>query len=509
METDIRKIIKLYEAGKSIRWISRELDKHRKTVNNYIVQIKELGLTSETLQTKSDKDLNALFEGDKVDVDSKYETFCKFIEVHKEARRKPGYTIFNLYKIYEGRHPDGYGRTQFYDRYSRLIKEEKGSVRIEHKYGEKLFVDYAGKPLHIVDKATGELKDVKVFVGILPASNYTYVEAVADEKKHSFINATDNCLRYIDGVPECIVPDNLKSAVSKASKYEPVINKSFKDLADHYDTVIHPTRVYSPKDKAMVEGMVRIVYQEIYFPIRNMTFFNLEQLNDQIGLFLEKLNDKLMSNKEISRRDMYKEEKEYLKELPVSKFEMWEYRKAKVQKMGYVFLSVQKNYYSIPYRYIGKQVELRYNTSILEVYYRSERIALHKISQAKGYYTTIAEHLCSANQFYLEWSPKYFIEKASKVGNDVEQYVKVLIDQGKYPETAYRQCLGILSLQKTFGEQRLNTACQMAKYHSKKSYTMIKQILENKTDIFWKDRTQEDPTVIPLHKNIRGKNHYS
>ena len=305
-------------------------------------------------------------------------------------------------------------------------------------------------------------------------------------------------------------PPVIMPAETKPQQFQSVIpEKSFKDLADHYDTVIHPTRTYSPKDKAMVEGMVRIVYQEIYFPIYNMTFFTFEQLNEQILILLEKLNDKQLTNRDVSRKDLYEQEKAYLKDLPISKFEKWEYKKAKVQKMGYVYFSVQKNYYSIPYRYIGKQVELRYNTSILEVHYRSERIALHKISQAKGYYTTINEHLCSTNQKYLEWSPEYFISRASKIGGDVEQYITALIDQSQYPETAYRQCLGIMHLQKNFGVQRLNTACKMAVYQRKKSYSMIKQILENEADMIWEESQKEETPIVPLHKNIRGRNHYS
>lgn len=509
MHTDIKNVLKLYECGKSIRWISREVDKHRKTVTFYINRFNELGITYEELSLKTDQQIDALFECEQVGSDPKYDQFCKFINVHKKDMNKPGYTIFNLYKIYKENYLQGYGRSQFYDRYKKLVKQEKGSVRIEHKYGEKLFVDYAGEPLHIVEKTTGELIDVKVFLGVLPASNYTYVEAVSDEKKETFISTTCNCIIYMDGVTQCIVPDNLKSAVSKASKYEPILNKSFKDMADHFDTVINPTRTYSPKDKAMVEGMVQIVYQEIYFYLRNMVFFSLEELNEQIRPLLEKLNNKKLTNRDVSRYDLYMQEKEFLKPLPVEKFEMWEYKKAKIQKMGYVFLSAMKNYYSVPYRYIGKQVELRYNTSVLEVYYRSERIAIHKISQAKGYYTTITEHLCSANQFYLEWSPSFFIDKASKIGKAVEQYVEELINQGKYPETAYRQSLGILALQKAYGSDRLNDACDMALQHLKKSYTMIKQILENGTDIIWKDATTEDPLVIPLHQNIRGKDTYS
>jgi hypothetical protein len=508
MYTDIRKILHLHESGKSIRWISRELDKHRKTVAFYINRFGELQITSEELSQKTDFQIAALFECEQLESDSKHEHFIKFVEVHRVDRNKPGYTILNLFKIYQQSHPDGYGRSQFYDRYSKLVNEEKGSVRIPHKYGDKLFIDFAGKSLSIIDKTTGEIQEAKVFVGILPASNYTYVEAVTNEKKETLISATGNCLEFIDGVPACIVPDNLKSAVSKASKFEPILNKSFKDMADHYDTVINPTRSYSPKDKAMVEGMVRIVYQEIYFPLRNMVFFSLHELNKEIGKYLSILNNKPLSNRTESRHDLYIQEKEYLKPLPKEKYEMWDYKKAKVQKMGYVFLSAIKNYYSVPYRYIGKQIELRYNASILEVYYRSERIATHKISEAKGYYTTITEHLCSANQYYLEWSPSFFIAKASKVGMAVEQYIKELIHQSQYPEVAYRQSLGILSLQKKYGTERLNDACEMAGNHKKRSYTMIKQILENRTDIIWKDAASEVQVVIPLHENIRGKETY-
>ena len=508
MQTDIRKLIKLHEEGKSLRWISRELSIHRKTITGYISFIKSKGLTSTDVSKMTDKDLNILFDADSSIENKKHDEFIKFINAHQKDRYAKGFTIYNLYKIYQEECEDGYGRSQFYEQYKELTTSEKGSVRLHHKYGDKLFVDYAGKRLEIIDKTTGEIKEVKVFVGLLAASNYTYVEAVLDEKKASFINSCANCMEYFDGVPECIVPDNLKSAVSKASKYEPLVNRSFKDFADHYDTVINPTRSYSPKDKALVEGMVRIVYQEIYFAIRNITFFSLAELNRQIRHLLKKLNGKLLSKRELSRTDLYLEERKYLKPLPIQKFEMWEYKKAKVQKMGYVLLSPKKNYYSIPYRYIGKQVELRYNTSVLEVYYKSERIATHKISNNKGHYVTIKEHLCSSNQHYLEWSPEFFIRKASHHGIYIKEYAEALILQSKYPEIAYKQCLGILSLSKKYGSDRLNDACQMALNHTKKSYTMIKNILENETDILWKDSITDEPSIIPIHQNIRGKNNY-
>lgn len=233
MQTDIRKSLKLYESGKSIRWISRELDKHRKTITFYISRFKELNISSYELSQKTDQQIDKLFEEEKAEIDPKLEQFCKFLKAHKLDSNKPGFTILNLFQIYQSNHTDGYGRSQFYDRYKRLEKQERGSLRITHKYGEKLFIDFAGQALHIVDKTTGELKKVKVFVGVLPASHYTYVEAVRDERKESLISATGNCLRYMNGVPQCLIPDNLKSAVSKASKYEPLLNRSFKDLADH------------------------------------------------------------------------------------------------------------------------------------------------------------------------------------------------------------------------------------------------------------------------------------
>jgi transposase len=501
---DIRKIISLHFEGKSKRWIARRLERHRRTISFYIDEVVKTGMNVSTFTSLSDQELNALFSEKAEEKDEKYEHFKAFVKQHEKDRRKPGYTIYNLYKIYGESTDQGYGRSQFYDRYGKLIKQEKGSVRIEHKYGEKLFIDFAGDPLYITDRQTGEVKEVKVFIGILPASNYTYVEATLDEKKKSLIGATCRCLEYLGGVPESIVPDNLKSAVTKAHKYEPIINKTFKDLGAHYDTVMNPTRAYRPKDKAMVEGMVRIVYQEIYFPIRNMVFFTLEQLNEELSKRTKALNRQSLTNREVSRYELFKEEKKYLKTLPGDPFEIWEYKRAKVQKMGYIFFSVKKNYYSVPYRYIGKKVELRYNSSVIEIYYNSERITTHKINDAGGHYTTITDHLSSSNQKYLEWSPDFFIDKASLIGLPTKAYIESLIEQKKYPEMAYKQCLGIMSLAKTFGRGRLNKACQLGMGHNKRSYSMIHEILENGMDLLVVNAEKEETKVIPFHKNIRG-----
>lgn len=504
IEMDIRKIISLHFQGKSKRWIAAHIDRHRKTVSHYIDVVKNQGIEESTFKELSDQEIAILFAEKPEEKDQKYEHFKSFVEQHEKDRSKPGFTIYNLYKIYRESKEDGYGRSQFYDRYNKLVKKEKGSVRLEHKYGEKLYIDFAGDPLYLTDRQTGEVKEVKVYIGILPASNYTYVEATLDEKKRSLIGATCRCLDYLGGVPESIVPDNLKSAVTKAHKYEPIINKTFKDLGEYYNTVMNPTRAYRPKDKAMVEGMVRIVYQEIYFPIRNMVFFTIQQLNEELSKRTEELNSKPLTNRGVSRKELFEEEKKYLKALPNTPFEIWEYKRAKVQKMGYIYFSVKKNYYSVPYRYIGKKVELRYNSSVMEIYYNSGRITTHKIKEAGGYYTTIVDHLCSSNQRYLEWSPEYFIEKASIIGPPTKAYIDSLIEQKKYPEMAYRQCLGIMSLAKTFGSERLNNACQLGMKHNKRSYSMIHEILDNGMDLMMSKVEEEEPKVIPLHKNIRG-----
>jgi len=329
------------------------------------------------------------------------------------------------------------------------------------------------------------------------------------QKQEEFIHGIMNAFEYIGGCPLGVVTDNLKSAVTKAGKYQSTINKSLQAMALHYGTTIDPTRTYHPKDKALVEGAVKICYASIFYEVQKHTYFSLAQLNEAIQDQLSKLNTRKLSNCDDSRSDRYKQEKLHLNPLPRERYEVKQYRKAKVQKMGYVLCNSYKNYYSVPYRYIGKQVELRYDTRTLEIYHQGQRIATHISSQAKGQYVTEPKHLSSNNQAYTKWSPSYFSNLASKHGKYIKTYIDELIEQRPYPEQAYKQVQGILALVKLYSANRVDLACAVASKHPRRAYKMIKEILLNNQDQQAEHSTDtQDDHTIPNHSNLRGSDYY-
>jgi len=362
--------------------------------------------------------------------------------------------------------------------------------------------------LSYVDRETGEQIEVEVFVGILPCSQMTYVEASKSQKRDDFIESMGNCMEYLGGVPQSIIPDNLKSAVSKASKYEPTINKVFKDFAMHYGCVINPTRSYSPQDKALVESAVKLVYQRIFYPINEMTFFSLEDLNLELTKRVEAYNGFLLTTLQVSRRHQFQTlERSYLSSLPSNRYEIKTFKRSTVQKMGYIYISEDRNYYSVPYRYIQKKVEVRYSSTSVEVYYKQDRIAIHRRSFKTGQYITIEQHLSSTHKFYQNWSPEFFEKLARPHGLHVSVYVVKLIEQAQYPEIAYKQCLGILRLGKDYGSSRLNKACLRASTFHRMGYHILKTMLENKAE-GQSDSTTASDVHIPEHENVRGASYF-
>lgn len=346
---------------------------------------------------------------------------------------------------------------------------------------------------------------------VLPNSQYTYVEACYSQKREDFIACCNNALRFYGGVPKAIVSDNLKSAVTRASRYEPVINRSFKDFARHYNCAINPTRTYSPQDKALVENAVHLVYQRIYYPIREMTFFSLEELNKEIRVLLTAYNKLLFKRKEASRLELFQTvEREYLKPLPVESYQIKDYLRAKVQKMGYVYFSPDKSYYSVPYRFIGRQTLIHYTHSSIEVYYNHRRIALHKRNPSKGSYNTNKTHLSSSHNAYMDWSPQYFKTKAAAHGKNVVKCVEHILAKVDYPEIGYKRVMGLLQLHKAYGSDRLDKACERALLAGMASYTRIKNILKNNIDqtSLLYDDPREKQFRIPEHENIRGASAY-
>ena len=504
---DLRQLIRLKQTGESNRYIADLLHVSRNTVNSYVRRIKAFDLGYSELLSLEDASLYDLFPKESEIDDYRYRDLAQYFPDYLEDLKRPGCTKQRLWEEYIARHPDGYMSSQFCYHLNNWLSKGKVTGKLEHKYGEKLFIDFTGKRLEVVDRHTGEIQQVEVFVAILPASQRTFVVACRNQGKKEVVRALSETLSYMEGVPKAIVCDNFKTMVTKSHKYAPKINLTFKDMALHYGCVIDPTRVYSPQDKALVEGAVKLVYQRIFYPLSKQTFFSLEDLNEQIRLLLEKYNNYQFSQRDTTRnQEFVDQEKQYLQTLPNEAYTEREFRKVTVQKMGYVYLSEDKHYYSVPYRYIGKKVWICYSHSAVEIYHNKERICFHKRDYRKGKYTTQSTHLSSTHKAYSSWSLSYFQSKALKIGQSTHDYITRLIDERSYPEVGYKQALGIISLSASYSNDRINTACSYAFGIGTHNYHTIESILKNKTD---QQPLSNSMLNIPQHENIRGVGYYN
>jgi transposase len=504
----VRLIIRLYTEGVSKKTISEKSGCSRNTVKKYIRQFIALGETFEELNKFTNTELEELFKADPPSSKVKLEILKNYFPEMEKALKRKGVTRELLWQKYISEHPDGYRLSQFKEHYCRWRKQSNGIMHIEHKAGDKMFVDYAGERLEILDLDTGELRKVEVFVAILGASQLTYVDATLSQKKEDFIQSCENALHYFGGVPQAIVTDNLKSAVIKSDRYEPTLNEAFRDFTLHYGLSALPAGPYKPRHKALAEGMVKIIYRVIYPVIRKKSFTDLEDLNRDIHMELDRLNNQLMRGRPYSRRMLFEEtEREALQSLPPHYFEIRHKKVATVMKNNHVSLSVDKHYYSVPYEYIGKKVKLFYNQADVEIYYQYEKIASHIRDPRPFRYTTLPEHLASSHRYITDWTPERFIERAGNVGTSTQVYIQKVLDKPQHAEQAYRSCQGILSLANRVGNDRLNNACARADYFGEYSYKTVKTIIERKLD-FTDHSKDDDIKTIPLHNNIRGKRYY-
>ena len=503
----IKQLLLLKSKGRSNRIIGIETGIDRNVVNEYVQKLDSSGLTYSELLKLEEKDLQNLFPSKEPLDDIRYSSLHALFPGFVSELKKRGCTRQHLWNKYKEEHIDHYSYSQFCQLFKDWLGIKKVSGKLTHIAGDKLFIDYAGEKLHIADRETGELIPVEVFVAILPSSHYTYVEASYDQTRESLVKSVGNCLQYLGGVPLSIVPDNLKSAVTKASKYEPVLNKTFRDMGHHYGCVINPTRTYSPQDKALVEGAVKLVYQRIYYAMSKMTFFSLEDLNKQIRILLEQYNSYKLQLTEKSRFKQFVEfEREQLSPLPLHSYQIKHYNRAKVQKMGYIYLSEQKNYYSVPYRYIGKHVEVQHTIDTVEVYYNKERIATHVKSKRKGDYVTIEDHLSSTHKYYQSWSREFFVKKAGEIGINTATYIAKLIDQQSYPEIGFKRSQGIIAFKHKYPIERVEAACMRALNYDLCSFKIIENILKNNADM--EQKIKQVGHNIKPHNNLRNASNY-
>lgn len=378
-------------------------------------------------------------------------------------------------------------------------------MRMEHRAVDKMFIDYTGSKLRIYPHRL-QPREVEVFVAILGCSLLTYVEASDSQSKEDLIAACENALYYYGGVPQAIVPDNLKSAVTKASGYEAIINPEFERFAEHYGLVVLPARVRKPKDKSHVENAVKLTYKDIFTELDGLHCLDLASLNAAIRFCLEKYNNQLLSRRNYSRRSYFEEiEQETLRPLNPVRHQIKKSLMATVDKYGYVRLKEDIHYYSVPHAYIGKKLRIAYTATDVEIYDGYAPVAKHICSRLEFKYTTNPEHLSPKHRALAEWSPEKFMSEAHTIHEDVEHYIRKVIERKRYPEQANKCCSGILNFARKVGVERPAAACRLADSYGKYNFVEIQDILTNNFEGL---ELPEQPADIPEHENIRGREYY-
>ena len=428
-------------------------------------------------------------------------------ETHRELSRK-NVTLMLLWDEYKAQYPDGYQYSFFAELYRAYAKKLDICMRQVHLAGEKLFVDYCGQTVTVIDKSTGEIHNCQIFVAVLGASNYTYAEATYTQALPDWIGSHVRALTFFNGVPEILVPDNLLSGVTKPCRYEPGINRTYQELAVHYGTAVIPARVRKPKDKAKAETGVLLVQRWILAALRNRTFFSLGELNAAIRELLDRLNNRPFKKLSGSRRSRFLEiDKLTLRPLPTVPFEFAEWKIKKKLGIDY-HVEIYDHYYSAPYQLRKEYVDVRLTESIVEIFFHSKRVASHIRSYVKGRFTTVPEHMPKPHQDYAEWSPERLIKWASETGKSTSDLVAAILSKKIHPQQGFRSCLGIITLSKSFGKERVEAACKRALAIGGTSLGSVKSILKAGLD---KKPLPEPKRAVPTinHSNIRGSEYYN
>ena len=499
---DIRTILRLaHDQGLSIREIGLRLKLSKTTVATYLYRAREAGLDCWPLPEGRDDDATlegALFQqAGRPPRDLQEPDWQR---VSSEMKRK-GVTLVLLWEEYRTAHPDGYGYTWFCGRYRAFENRTSPRFRNRHEAGASMQTDYAGHTVPV----TGTVHEAQIFVAVLGASNYTFAWASMTQRLPDWIDAQVRALKFFGGVPKAIVCDNLKAAVAKPLWFEPSLNKTFADMATHYDTSVLPTRPRKPRDKGKVEGAVLIVERWILARLRNRQFFSIEALNRAITELLVDLNTRTMRRTGRSRRELFDEiEHPALRPLPDMPFEYAEWKRAKVHPDYHV--EILHGFYSVPHRLIGRQVDIRLTHRMVEIFHNHERVAVHQRRGQRGGHSTIREHMPKAHQRHGGMTPETLVTRAARVGYHTAALVERLMRDRPHPEQGYRSSLGVLGLERRFGKDRLEAACERALLHSTIRYVSVQSIL-----VTGLDKAPEPPEPVPRtpdHGNIRGPGYY-
>lgn len=503
-----KEILRLKEQqGLSVREIARSCGVAPATVGEYLKRAQTAGISWAQAQGMDEEELRrrllALPEAESEARQSRPQP--DWPRIYKELRRK-GVTLKLLWKEYIAEHPHGYGYSQFCERYKKWAQTLEPAMRQSYVPGEKMFVDWAGQTVCIEASARGEAFRAYLFVAVLAASNRIFAEAFAHQRLEAWVSAHCRAYEFFGGVPRITIPDNTKTAVVKVCPYEPSLQRSYQEMAQHYDTAIVPARPRRARDKAKVETAVQIAERQILAPLRHRQFFSLEELNREVGRAVAAINAQPFQKLEGSRDSWFESyERDRLLPLPRQRYSLAYWVKAKVNIDHHIV--VDKHFYSVPHRLVHQRVEARLTERLVEIFWRGKRVALHTRSYQKGRYTTIDEHRPQSHQRHHQWSPSRVIGWARRqVGPMCGKVVQTILESKPHPEQGYRGCQGILRLAQSVGTSRMEAACQRALRYELCSYRSIKSILKNHLD----QQPQEEslPTEKIDHANIRGAQYY-
>lgn len=506
----IKDILRLrYEVELSYRGIASALNIGYGTVVDYLKRAEAAGLSWPLPEPLGERELGrALFPTQSRDGQRRFAD-PDFAKVSQEMKRK-GMTLQLLWQEYREHHPeDGYSYAQFCHRYQTWRGRQKRSMRQTHRAGEKLFVDYCGPTLPVVNPDTGECRQAQVFVAVLGASNMTFACATWTQTLPDWVEAHVKAFEYFGGVPELVVPDNLKAAVSKTHRYDPDVNPSYQRLAEHYQFAIVPARPYRPKDKAKAEVAVQIVERWIMARLRHFTFFSLAALNHAIAELLEELNERPFKQLLGCRRSQFEQlDRPALRPLPAQRYDYVHVKRARVH-IDY-HIEYDRHYYSVPHALVKREVEVHATERTVAIFYGHQRVASHPRSAFQGAHSTCEEHMPRPHRAYGDWSPQRFLNWAGEIGPETKALVTAVLQEKRHIEQSYRRVLALLSNAKTYGRERLNAACGRALLIGSPTRTSVESILKNGLDQVPLESSTptQDELALDGHENVRGADYF-
>jgi len=504
----IREILRLkFDLNLSDRQISKSTKASRPTISDYLRRFTLSGLPWPLPVNMPDAEIDTRLFPLKSTLPNALRSTPDWAQMHLEVRRK-GVTLFLLWQEHKSGHPDGFNYSWFCEQYRTWSGKLDAVMRQDHLAGEKCFVDYAGHTMPVICRHTGEIRQAQIFVGVMGASNYTFAEATWSQTIPDWIGSHVRMLGHFGASPEILVPDNLKSGVSKTCRYEPDTNPTYLDFAKHYGITVIPARSRKPRDKAKVENGVLIVERWILACLRNRSFFSLAELNEAIGELLIRLNQrpfkKLPGCRETTFRSV---DYPAMRALPVERYIFTEWKKARVN-LDY-HIEVEGRYYSVPHTLIGKQLDVSFSEHVIEVMHKGERLASHARVHGKGKrYSTQSEHMPRAHQEMAEWTPERIINWAASVGEHTRKLVDALIERKPHPQQAFRAAVGIIRLGKRYGNSRVEAACRRAYTTNAISYTSVDSILKLRLDELPLPQDAKQASLPLTHDNVRGSGYY-